>query len=256
MQRLGELPGHDLGVGDFLVVVEDVLAPARADGDRGVDPQAPAGDVDAVDAVVAQLAGPPVPEPVPVVVEAILHERAVGGGPLPHGIVDARGDRPGLALADRLPLPGGSRRGPSRPCRAPRNGRGPRRPGRAPCSAAGCRLDDPAILPRRLDDPTPLDDVVADRLLDVDVLARLAPHDGDQGMPVVGGRDRDRVDRLVVEQAAEVLLGPGRLARDLLDRLDRLGERLVVDVAERRRPRHPRSRRSCAPGRPRVPGRR
>ena len=43
-------------------------------------------------------------------------------------------------------------------------------------------------------------------LLDVDVLARVAGHDGLDGMPVVGRGDDHRVDVLLVEDAAEILV--------------------------------------------------
>jgi hypothetical protein len=50
------------------------------------------------------------------------------------------------------------------------------------------------------------------RLLDIDVLARLASPDGGQRVPVIGRRDADGVDLLVVEHAAQVLLNLHRLA--------------------------------------------
>ena len=74
-------------------------------------------------------------------------------------------------------------------------------------------LDDAVVLARGLDHPPPFDDVVAGRLLDVDVLAGLAGQDGQQRVPVVGRGDRDGVDRLVVEQPPKVFLGPGRPCR-------------------------------------------
>ena len=80
------------------------LPPPEVTASGRIDAEAPAGDVDAVDAVVAELAGPPVPEPVPVVVEPVRDEGPVGGGALPHRVIDARRDRAGLAVADRLAL--------------------------------------------------------------------------------------------------------------------------------------------------------
>ena len=68
-------------------------------------------------------------------------------------------------------------------------------------AALGAVLDDPVVLPRGLDGDPALVDVVAARLLDVDVLARLAGPDRHQGVPVVRRGDRDRVDRLVLEHA-------------------------------------------------------
>src|SRR5207249_4449265 len=81
-----------------------VLAAPRDDGDRGLGAESPAGDIEAVDAVVADLTGPPVPEPVPVVVEVVAHEGAVGGGPLPHLVIDSVRDRAGRAVADGFSL--------------------------------------------------------------------------------------------------------------------------------------------------------
>ena len=57
-------------------------------------------------------------------------------------------------------------------------------------------LDDPVVPPGGLDGDPAFMDVVAARFFDVDVLARLAAPDRDQGVPVVGRGDRDRVDRL------------------------------------------------------------
>ena len=66
-------------------------------------------------------------------------------------------------------------------------------------------LADPAVLAGRLDDPPAFADVVADRLLDVDVLAGLHGPDRGQGVPVVGRGDGDDVDGLVVEHGPQVL---------------------------------------------------
>ena len=197
---LGEFPGDDLGVGHFLVVVEDELAARRADGERRIDAQAPAGDVDAVDAVVAQLAGAPVPEPVPVVVKSVRVKRPVGRGPLPHRVVDAGGNVGRMPVADvhsLLMTPGPGHADLADAARLDvfdrfLNVR------RAP--PLGSDLDDALVLARRLDHPPAFDDVVAGRLLDVDILAGLAGQHGQQRVPVVGRGDRDGVDRLVVEQ--------------------------------------------------------
>src|SRR4051794_3540443 len=82
-----ERPGRDLRVGYLLVVVEDELAAAGDDGNRGIDPESPTRHVHPVDAVISQLAGAPVPEPVPVVMETIGVKRTIRGGPLPHGVI-------------------------------------------------------------------------------------------------------------------------------------------------------------------------
>ena len=82
-------------------------------------------------------------------------------------------------------------------------------------------LDDAVVLPGGLDHPPAFAHVVADRLLDVDVLAGLACPDRRQRVPVVGGGDRDGVDRLVVEHAPDVLHDGRRGPVALLDRLAR-----------------------------------
>src|SRR5262245_10843732 len=56
-----------------------------------------------------------------------------------------------------------------------------------------------------LDDAAAFADVVADRLLDVNVLAGLHGPDGGQGVPVVGRGNADGVNRLVFENLADVL---------------------------------------------------
>ena len=93
-------------------------------------------------------------------------------------------------------------------------------------------LDDPAMLLGRLDHLPPFVDVVAPRLLDVHVLARLAGPDRRQGVPVVGRRDADHVDVLAVEDAAEVGLGLGLVAVLGGELLGPLGKDLLVGVAE------------------------
>ena len=82
-------------------------------------------------------------------------------------------------------------------------------------AALGAVLDDPVVLAGGLDGDPALVDVVAARLLDVDVLAGLAGPDGHQRVPVVGRGDRDGVEVLVVEHAADVLLGGGWMPPDL-----------------------------------------
>src|SRR3979490_395448 len=57
----------------------------------------------------------------------------------------------------------------------------------------------------RLDDPPAFADVMADRLLDVDVLAGLHGPDGGQGVPVIRRCDRDDIDGLIFQDLADVL---------------------------------------------------
>ena len=94
-------------------------------------------------------------------------------------------------------------------------------------------LADLVVLPGGLDDLAPFPDVVADRLLDVDVLAGLEAPDGQERMGVVRGGDRDRIDRLVLDQLPEVLDVSGLLPLLLLDGLHGLANDVLVHVADR-----------------------
>ena len=72
-----------------------------------------------------------------------------------------------------------------------------RMPGIAAALRAG--LADPLVLAGGLDDAAAFADVVADRLLDVHVLAGLHGPDRHQRVPVVRRGDADDIDALVVE---------------------------------------------------------
>ena len=137
-----------------------------------VDAQAPAGDVDVVDAVVADVAAAEVVPPAP---DAGQQVRPVGdhrGGADPEVEVEVRRRRRRLRLADRARAAGCST--PWRPAR-----RRSRRRGRAAIAswttgrAAALRadLEELARAGHGLGHQPPLADVVAARLLDVDVLA-------------------------------------------------------------------------------------
>ena len=105
--------------------------------------------------------------------------------------------------------------------------------GRLPGVAAallGAVLDDPFVLARRLDALAAFEHVVAARLLDVHVLARLAGPDRDQRMPVVAGGHRDRVQVLVLQRLADVLEALGLRAALVLDLLDAVGEQAAVRI--------------------------
>ena len=79
------------------------------------------------------------------------------------------------------------------------------RPGeRAAAAPLSSGLYHTAISSNGLDHLSSLDDVVADRLLDVDILSCLAGQDGHEGVPVIGGGDRHGIDVPVVEHAPEI----------------------------------------------------
>src|SRR5207247_9684344 len=70
-------------------------------------------------------------------------------------------------------------------------------------------LHDAAVFLGRFDALAALENIVADRLLDIDVLAGLTGPNRDQRVPVIAGGDRNRVQLLVVEGLAHVLHGLG-----------------------------------------------
>ena len=102
------------------------------------------------------------------------------------------------------------------------------------------RLEDHLVLADGGDELLALDDRVGQRLLDVDVLARVGGRDGDDCMLVVGRGDRHAVDVLAGQQLAVVAihLDGGELARaqllgvDLLDLGLGGGRTFRVDVAD------------------------
>src|SRR5208337_3483551 len=68
-------------------------------------------------------------------------------------------------------------------------------------------LDDPTVLLRRADELFPLPEVMRTGLLDINVFPGLAGPDADQGVPVIWCRNRDGVDRPVLEKLADVDVG-------------------------------------------------
>src|SRR5439155_26693377 len=82
-------------------------------------------------------------------------------------------------------------------------------------AALRARLTDTVVLAGRFDNAPAFADVMADRLLDVNVLAGLQGPDGGQGVPVVRRGDADDVNRLVFDHLANVLLKAGHLPLSL-----------------------------------------
>src|SRR5579884_3495199 len=68
------------------------------------------------------------------------------------------------------------------------------------------RLTNLAMLAGGFDNSPTFTDIVANRLFDIHILAGLDGPDGGQGMPVIGHRDGDDVDVLVIEDATQILL--------------------------------------------------
>src|SRR2546426_2801583 len=219
--RIGELP-----------IVGEVMAAAEGRDTRGVaHAQRPAGDVDLVRAVVADLARSPAPEPMPIVVNDVVAVRGVGRRALPQLVVQVRRDRHRLPAADRAPsvgIPGAREVG-------------------LPDGPFGDRLYDlnrawrgallrphlhyAPVLALCLDQQLAFARVVPTWLLHVDVLPRLQREQRGGGVPMVGRRDHERVHVLVLECLAEVAEPFGSVALDAGDGGEALGEHERIDVA-------------------------
>ena len=89
-------------------------------------------------------------------------------------------------------------------------------------------LHHPVVAPRRLDHPTALADGERERLLGIDVLARIAGHDRLEGVPVVGRGDDHGIDVLLVEDPAEILVPLDRPAEIRQPRRDPVAQLLEV----------------------------
>ena len=179
----------------------------------------------------------------PLVVEAVRIERPLRGRAEPETVIDARGHRPVRLVADRRPVPADIR--PRVRHLAELAGLDELVGALVNRAASPLRadLDDAVVLAGRLDHLAAFDQVVRDRLLDVNVLAGLAGPDGTEGVPVVGGGDHDRGHGRVFEHSADVLLGlrlllagvAGGLHRrrdDVLVRVDDVRDLDVVELGE------------------------
>ena len=206
------------GVGPFLVIFEEELPPrARDVGGEGVEPHQVPAIVDAMDAIVPQVACAVIEQPPPVPPHHARAEGTFGGGALPEVIVETGGGVAGpgeLHLAIAVGLPRLAEDDPpQRPAadvfrRLAENGGRPHlRP----------HLDHAVGLAGGGDRPLPLDQVVAGGLFDVDILVGQAAVNGEQGMPVIGRGDHQHVDGGVVEECAIVVdqlrLVPGFLGQ-------------------------------------------
>ena len=185
-------------------------------------------------ALVAQVAVAVGRLPVPIVVELGPGDGSHRGGTQIQIVVHARRRLEFARLADRLPQP--VAQSPGEFHFADLAGvdvldRLDRAEHRAALRAG---LADPVVLPRGLDHAAAFADVVADRLLDVDVLAGLHRPNGRQGVPVVRRGDRDDVDRLVVKRLADVADELGLAALLRLDLLDAFLADRFVRVADAR----------------------
>src|SRR5439155_14577254 len=174
--RVGCLRG--VGVTKTSSVADDSAA-------QSCDAEAPATNVRRVDVVVPQLAVARVPEPVPIIMKLWTREWNHRCRPHPEVVIDARGNFTMSGSADGLAPPIDKAAGQFHVAEFAvvnvLDGLGQRAVGTVLRSA----LADAAQLARHLHDPAAFADIVADRLLDIDILARLHGPDGGQRVPVV-----------------------------------------------------------------------
>src|SRR6185437_12426913 len=87
-------------VGRLLVIVKHHVAADGADLLRILYAQAPASDIELMDALVAEIAVAVVPKPVEVVMKAIAGKGMLGRGAQPEIVMDAGGNRFDWRMAD------------------------------------------------------------------------------------------------------------------------------------------------------------
>src|ERR1700680_3513478 len=87
-----ENEGGIQGIGRFLVVVEHKMPAHRGYRYRKANAQTPAGDIDFVDGLVADFAVAGVPDPVPIIEEAIAGEGLQRRGAGPEIVINTGGD--------------------------------------------------------------------------------------------------------------------------------------------------------------------
>ena len=198
--------GH-LAVGDVAVVdVAESAAEAHHPPRQFLLAEAPAGLVELVRILVAEIAVAGEVRPVPVVVEFLARRHVGRGRSCPEIEVEPRRDRGGrIDQADAVSLPVADG-----PCRLDRSELAALHEVEslshaAHAAALHAHLAHAAELPRPLRDHAAFLDVVAAGLFDVHILAGLHRPHGHQGMPMIRRGDRDGVDVAAVEQTAHVL---------------------------------------------------
>ena len=217
------------------LAAESDPAAMRRDANRmRLDAQAPAGEIDIVRPVAADIAVAEGAVPVPIAVVAVGIERAVERrGPDPDVVVDAR--RHG-SVGDRLPVRMQLAIPRLRHLHFAENALLEQFVSLLRhCARTHLRavLHDAAVFARRFDQDPAFAKDVAGRFLDVDILAGLHRADRDGRVPVMGRRHDDGLDSLVFKDLAEILDQRRRVPAGAVDGLPRSLRVGLVDVAER-----------------------
>ena len=188
----------------MLVIVEQEVPADRRYLDGQGHAQAPPCQVDFMDSLVSQIAVAGIPDPVPVVMEAILGERLHRSGTGPKVVVNARGHRFRVRMADRCsPFVTESARHVDIADRAALH-LVHRFTNRSAGPALASVFANDFVLVDGLDKLPAFPPVVRAGLLDVNIFSGLRCPDAHQGMPVIGCGNRDGIDVLVVQQLPEL----------------------------------------------------
>src|SRR5439155_12941279 len=173
------------------------------------DAKTPPANINRMNVIVAQLAIAGVPEPVPIIMKARPRQRAHWRRAGPEVVIHTGRNLVLTGAADGTPPSINNAAGQLDLTELAFvhvfNGLGQCAVGAVLCSD----LANAAQLARRLHDAAAFSDVVADRFLNVHVLARLHGPDRRQGVPVVWRGNEDGSDRFVVENHAQILDGLG-----------------------------------------------
>ena len=239
--RLGVVVRDHQRVRPFLRIVKVVFAAVRRDGCRqrgqlaGLGGhrrlQRPAGDVQAMDAVVAQIAGPVIEEPPPGTVKTAWIEGPQGSGAKPAVVVDTRRRRSVRRIADRALAGALPRLGKMHFAQMPCGDPGHRFALQLSAASLGPQLDDTLILAGRRDHRAPFQDVVAVGFLDVHILAGLAGVDRGQGVPMIRRSDHQRVHAGILQRRPVVNDRLRLLAGRFLNLLDPRRQGVGVHIA-------------------------
>ena len=192
----------------------------------------PARDVHLVDALISQIAVACVPDPVPIIVQFLPHERLDWRGAKPKVAVDSGGPRLfAVHLPDACAALVAGAAGPQQFAEVA---------GLRPCdglmksnrrTALRAALHDASVFLRRFSEDAAFEHIVRNRLLDVGILARLTRPDAEECVPVVWRRGGNGVDFLRLQHLSRVheRLHVLILLRELVLAF---GENRFVDVAK------------------------
>ena len=233
--RVAVVEEGDLGVRCLTVIyVSEAAADAHSAVGQRILIERPAGDVHLMNTLIAQIAAAVVPEPVPIVVKLPTFDRPLRCGAEPEVVIHRGwGHLRSIDFSDAVA------RFVAEPSRQGHLAQFAgmnvfhRVPARLMRTRLRSCLADTIEFAGDLDGATPLRNIVADGLLDIDILAVLHGPDRCQRVPMVGSGDGDGVDLFHREQIANILyrFGPGLAL--LFDEVGRFWDDGSVGIAKR-----------------------